>query len=234
MASLVSEIDEKNGIKEAGDMEDEVLGFKIDGCFGSGGCPNKAIDSDGLPEKLERTLAQRNLKDFLKGRVKGPLKFHHEFRVSISHCPNACSQPQIVDMGLIGACRPGISTEACEQCDACLNVCREQALRIDHSAPVINDKRCISCGQCIDICPTGTLVAVTRGFRILLGGKLGRHPRLAKEIPNIYAPAAAADILDQCLDHYQAHCLKGERFGEILERTGWTADPTDFQKGETQ
>jgi hypothetical protein len=28
------------------------------------------------------------------------------------------------------------------------------------------------------------------------------------------------DLVGRCLDHYQAHCLRGERFGEILERTG--------------
>ena len=27
-------------------------------------------------------------------------------------------------------------------------------------------------------------------------------------------------VFDWCLDYYQHNCLKGERFGEILERTG--------------
>jgi hypothetical protein len=27
-------------------------------------------------------------------------------------------------------------------------------------------------------------------------------------------------MVDCCLDHYQKHCAEGERFGEILERTG--------------
>jgi dissimilatory sulfite reductase (desulfoviridin) alpha/beta subunit len=30
----------------------------------------------------------------------------------------------------------------------------------------------------------------------------------------------ALKVVDQFLDHYQRYCLKGERFGEILERTG--------------
>lgn len=28
------------------------------------------------------------------------------------------------------------------------------------------------------------------------------------------------EIVSQCLNHYQNHCQKGERFGAILERTG--------------
>jgi dissimilatory sulfite reductase (desulfoviridin) alpha/beta subunit len=51
-----------------------------------------------------------------------------------------------------------------------------------------------------------------------VGGKLGRHPRLAEELPGIYGPEEALDIIEKCLDFYQSHCLKGERFGEILER----------------
>jgi len=27
-------------------------------------------------------------------------------------------------------------------------------------------------------------------------------------------------MIDRCLDHYQKHCQRGERLGEILERTG--------------
>ena len=30
----------------------------------------------------------------------------------------------------------------------------------------------------------------------------------------------ALEIIDRCLDHYQRHCLAGERLGEVLERTG--------------
>lgn len=95
-------------------MEEEVRGFQVESCFGPGGCPNRAINSDGLTEQLEQKLAGRNLKVFLKERVKGPLKMHHEFRISISDCPNACSRPQIVDLGIIGACRPEVSNRYCQ------------------------------------------------------------------------------------------------------------------------
>jgi dissimilatory sulfite reductase (desulfoviridin) alpha/beta subunit len=53
-----------------------------------------------------------------------------------------------------------------------------------------------------------------------VGGKLGRHPRLARELPGIHHLEEALKVVDQFLDHYQRYCLKGERFGEILERTG--------------
>ena len=201
-------------------MEEDVKGYQVETCFGPSGCPNRAVVSDGFARRVEERISRRNLRDFLEGKVNGPLKLHHEFRVSISDCPNACSRPQIADAGLIGACRPQISAEACIQCGACVESCREGAILLAGPWPVIDWQKCVSCGQCATVCPTRTLVKDQPGFRIQVGGKLGRHPRLAEELPGIHSPEEALEILDRCLDHYQKHCQHGERFGEILERTG--------------
>jgi dissimilatory sulfite reductase (desulfoviridin) alpha/beta subunit len=199
-------------------MEDEVKGYQVEACFGPTGCPNRAVAYDDFPKKVEDLLAKRNLKSFLKEKVQGPLKLHHEFRVSVSECPNACTRPQISDLGLIGACSPKISSEPCLQCGACVDICREGAIILAGKWPVLNLEKCVSCGQCISACPTRTLQEEKRGFRIQVGGKLGRHPRLAQELPGIHDPEETLKIIEKCLDFYQSHCLKGERFGEILER----------------
>ncbi len=201
-------------------MEDEVKGYQVETCFGPTGCPNRATISEDFSKKVEERFAGSNLKSFLKDRVKGPLKMHHEFRVSISDCPNACSGPQIVDLGLIGARKPKVSDAACNQCGACVEVCREGAIFLTGQAPLVDPARCLFCGQCIPVCPTGTLQEAARGYRILVGGKLGRHPRLATDLRGIYSPEEALRIVDCCRDHYLKHCAQGERFGEILERTG--------------
>jgi len=199
-------------------MEDEVKGFQVETCFGSDGCPNRAVTSDGLAQDLEKRLSKRKLKEFLKDRVQGSLKMHHEFRVSVSDCPNACSRPQIVDLGLIGACRPEVSEKPCNQCGACVEVCRENAVSLGDDGPVVEEAACLLCGQCIDACPTGTLEKGETGYRVLVGGKLGRHPGLGTELPGIYQLKQLPEVVEQCLDHYQRHCQKGERFGEILEQ----------------
>lgn len=201
-------------------MEDEVRGYQVETCFGPSGCPHRAVLHDNFPLKVEDCFARRNLKSFLKDKVDGPLKMHHEFRASISDCPNACSRPQIADLGLIGARCPKVMGEPCSQCGACVQVCREDAISLKDGAPVLDFSRCLSCGQCITVCPTGTLREKEKGFRILVGGKLGRHPRLASEIPGIYGMDEALRMIDRFLDHYQKYCQHGERWGEILERTG--------------
>jgi dissimilatory sulfite reductase (desulfoviridin) alpha/beta subunit len=213
-------------------MEDEVKGFQVETCFGPSGCSNRAVNSDALPQRLEEKIAKRDLKAFLKKRVNGPLKMHHEFRVSISDCPNGCSRPQIFDVGLIGACRPEVSDEICNECGACQEVCRENAIVLKDSIPIVDYSRCLSCGQCLEACPTGTLREDARGYRILVGGKLGRHPRLGTELPGIHELEEVSQVIDSCLDYYQSNCHRGERFGEILERNGveWLEEEKKFKK----
>lgn len=201
-------------------MEEEVRGYQVETCFGPGGCPNRAVVSSDLPASLEARLARRDLKTFLKERVNGPLKMHHEFRVSLSDCPNACSRPQIADFALLGACSPRVTEQPCTECGACVNVCRENAVVLKDGRPLIDDARCLYCGQCSRVCPSGTLEEGTKGYRVLVGGKLGRHPRLARQLPGIHDETEALEILDRCLDLHQRECRNGERFGEILERIG--------------
>ncbi|MBT4364993.1 MAG: 4Fe-4S binding protein [Desulfobacteraceae bacterium] len=203
-------------------MSSEIKGYQIDTCFGQNGCPNKANSGDNLLKKIEQLLKKEDLLGFLKQNVKGDLKFHHEFRVTIADCPNACSQPQIKDIGIIGASKPGITIEECTKCNLCVVECKEGAIKIDKNknAPDIDFGLCILCGQCSKVCPTGTIEEENKGFKILLGGKLGRHPRLATELTGIYSEDHILDIVKKCLKLYKNKSTNGKRFAEIVKSEG--------------
>lgn len=203
-------------------MDEEVKGFQVEACFGPQGCPNRVVEDDGLVQSIEAILAAEDLRGFLKQTVNGPLKFHHEFRVTLADCPNACSQPQIKDIGIIGAATPEITDVPCSECGACVEICREQAVALDASdaGPVFDWNRCARCGQCIGVCPTGTIGCDSRGYRLLIGGKLGRHPRLATEIEGIYDAEQVLRVVKWCVRHYKQHSRNGERFAELVEKTG--------------
>ena len=201
-----------------GNMEDEVRGYQVETCFGSGGCPNRAVTDKDLADRLDTMLKARRIREILKEKVGESLKMHHEFRVSVSDCPNACSRPQIVDVGLIGVRRPKVGNGPCSGCGSCVAECREGAVTLTAEQPSVDPDRCLNCGRCIAVCPSGTLEETETGYRILLGGRLGRHPQLGRELPGIYSADEAVEMVRLCIDHHLAHMEKGERFGELLHR----------------
>jgi dissimilatory sulfite reductase (desulfoviridin) alpha/beta subunit len=210
-------------------MASEIKGYQIDTCFGSGGCPNRAAVSDQLLQKIESLVKGKDLLGFLKKRVKEDLKFHHEFRMTLADCPNACSQPQIKDIGIIGACTPQLTAEPCTMCKACIEDCKENAITLiaAKESLQIDFTRCLHCGKCMKVCPTGTISQGAQGYRVQLGGKLGRHPQLAKELLGIYGEHQVLQIVKDCLDFYKQNSKHGERFGQILTSA-------DFEKIATR
>jgi anaerobic sulfite reductase subunit C len=196
----------------------EIKGYQIDTCFGSNGCPNRAAISDQLLQKIESLVKEKDLLGFLKNRVDGNLKFHHEFRITLADCPNACSQPQVKDIGIIGACSPKLTEKPCTLCEACVEACKENAITFLSGTeyPQIDFTRCLHCGKCMNVCPTGTLSEGATGYKVQLGGKLGRHPQLAKELPGIYSEHQVLKIVADCLQFYTQNSKHGERFGQIL------------------
>lgn len=167
-----------------GGTASEVKSYQLDTCFGAIGCPNRSVISDELVKRLDQVLHSADLLSFLKEQVAGDLKFHHEFRVTVADCPNACSQPQIKDVGILGAVLPAITKETCTHCGACVDPCPGDAISLDETV-AIDRERCMACGKCILARLTGALCEEAKEYRVLLGGKLGRHPRLAKELPGI-------------------------------------------------
>ncbi len=203
-------------------MDEEIKGYQVDVCFGPEGCPNTAIESRLLAQSIEALLAAEDLRGFLKKTVGGPLKFHHEFRVTLADCPNACSQPQIKDIGIIGAAVPRKTDEPCSQCGACQDICRENAVtvRADGGGPEFDRQRCLLCGQCLPVCPTGTIECGKRGYRVLIGGKLGRHPRLAMELPGVHDADTVIAMVQWCVRYYKQNSTGGTRFAELVARAG--------------
>jgi dissimilatory sulfite reductase (desulfoviridin) alpha/beta subunit len=106
-----------------------------------------------------------------------------------------------------------------------VQACKEAAitLNMETGGPEIDSAFCLNCGQCMKVCPTGTIAEGRKGFRVLLGGKLGRHPQLAKELPGIYSEDQVLEIVKDCIRFYKKNSRHGERFGQLLK-------PSDFEE----
>jgi dissimilatory sulfite reductase (desulfoviridin) alpha/beta subunit len=112
----------------------EIKGYQVDACFSAGNCQN-AIFSGDIRHKIEELLKKEDLLGFLKNRVKGEIRFHHEFKITVSDCPNACSQPQIKDIGIIAAKTPQVSDIECTCCMECVRTCKENAIVLTGRMP---------------------------------------------------------------------------------------------------
>lgn len=201
-------------------MERELKGFSVEACLGANGCPNRTLGETNIVEKIEYFLEKQGLKEFLSKKLSHPMKVHNEFRVSVSFCPNSCSRPQIVDVGLIGAVAPVVNLRKCQGCNACIEVCQEDACLPDHGMIAFREEQCLYCGSCAQVCPTSAIQRGKEGFRILVGGKLGRRPQLGFELPGIFSTDSAVEVVKKVVSFYKKRCAKGERLGAILAKTG--------------
>jgi anaerobic sulfite reductase subunit C len=83
-------------------------------------------------------------------------------------------------------------------------------------ASAIDAARCVHCGSCMAACPTGTLTTEKKGYRVLIGGKLGRHPRLARELPGIHDAETVVQMISDFLAFYKSRSTHGQRFAQLL------------------
>ncbi len=202
-------------------MAKQMKGYDISACFGSEGCPYAACSTADLIADLENLVKQADILSFLRSSLGENIKFHHEFRIALCDCPNACSRPQIADIGIMGTTVPVVGTADCTGCNACVQACPDQAVMLNgqEEKPVIDYDLCQYCGRCIQICPAHTLETARTGFRILLGGQLGRHPRLALEMPGLYSHDQVLTVVQTSLDFYKTHSKNGQRFSRLFTRT---------------
>jgi anaerobic sulfite reductase subunit C len=200
----------------------EIKGFRVETCFGASKCPNRTSETEHLVELIVQVFATEDLSSFLQTHIKESIKYHHELKLAVSDCPNACSQPQIKDIGIIGAILPMVGDIPCTACEACVVECKEHAIAMDEKIkkPVVDFHLCVKCGQCLKICPTHTLAVGEKGFRIQVGGKLGRHPQLATELPGLNNEEDVVSIVRACIRFYKKYGKNGQRFGSIVARSG--------------
>lgn len=165
------------------------------------------LEEEGLAAWIARTLPQ-------------PALARHAFRAAAAECPNACSQPQIKDFGVIQLSLPGRGGGVCDNCGLCVKACRENGITLDGKKPAVNFELCLRCGACFKVCPTGALRAEKKGFSVYIGGRLGRHPRLGLKVIELTDEEGVLKALRAIIKAYIREGRQGERFGDLADRLG--------------
>ena len=221
--NLVTKTDlEESKRKHLKSLSENIKGYSLDACFGSSGCHNAVVSSADAVSNLDNLLEKADLLTFLRSRLGDRLKLHHQLRVTIADCPNSCSQPQIKDIGVIGQAQIDCQPRECTGCGECEAVCEESAIVLKDGFLVgIDEDLCVQCGACAQICPTDSISTTAGTFRVLVGGKLGRHPQLARELTRDLDGQQVLDLVGVIVDFFKANAKSGERFGALINRIGW-------------
>lgn len=198
----------------------EEYGYRIDVCRGlaAGRCPHVLGAPAGLADRARAVAEASGWSRTLSGLLRPPR--HHElFSISLAGCPNGCSRPHIADFGLIAAARPEFDNSLCTGCTKCVRACREGALRLRAGTIEIDRSRCLDCGACARACPAGALCLPETLFRVVVGGRLGRRPKLAEELPVRLSETGALAALDRAMEIAAVLYRPGVRFADLVAET---------------
>ena len=184
-------------------------------------CPNPLIRTSEWKDAIEQWARENDISEKLRRLVKdNKVRYHNRLRISISGCPNSCSRPQIADIGLVGFICPEFVPTDCTSCGSCADVCPDCAIRFDGDTPWFDFKKCQGCKACSKICPAGCIYQSEPSVRIIVGGKLGRHPHLAEQIGEADNPQEAVEFIDRIVADYLENAEPGERFADYWLRCG--------------
>lgn len=157
---------------------------------GTKGCKNALVDVSGIAENLQDALDKLNVGECIRlnpaakglsSSHNGSIPYRMKFKAAVAGCPNSCSQPQIKDFGISGQARPLATENPCTKCMECVGICKEKgAVLITDAMPVFDYSLCVLCGDCAKVCPTEAIIIEKKGLKVMVNGKLGRHPRLAE------------------------------------------------------
>lgn len=171
-----------------------------------------------IEQKLRELKVSAMVADSLPDNER--IMAHHRVTVSVSGCPNGCTGPETRPFGIHGVCPPVITDVTCSECLECVRACRRGAIAILDGSPVISAARCDLCGSCARACSTGKLVAESRGYRIMVGGKFGRFHREGTELFREADKETLMKALEATINTIKEEAVGHEDITSIVNRVG--------------
>ena len=203
------------------DKEGNPVLYQVKSCRGAEvNCPFLITDSGILSDKLRNRLEDLHFTEKLIDKIEGQILPHHTMKLAVSGCPNSCSMPQIKDFGVHAVEPVSVDLDCkCIGCMKCVETCREDAIIVENGNVTIDKEKCVHCGLCARVCPTGTIKAEKKKYRVMIGGKVGRHPRFALDLLLQADESAALKALDVCVDIILTSKAE-HRFRTLIEQQG--------------
>ncbi|MGA2105960.1 MAG: 4Fe-4S binding protein [Methanoregula sp.] len=191
---------EKNGTPLGAEREEVV---NVTSCLGTRHCKFGIIDSVGLAKEIDKRFFGREL----------PVKV----RIAISACPNGCESERLNEIGITGTRRPIRDPGLCTGCGTCTHYCREKAIEVTDGLVVLHKDLCMECGFCILPCPFNIISAEDPEYRITVGGRRGRHPKLGRHLITVKTQEDAIRVVDRIIYWIYRQASSGAMLPEQLD-----------------
>lgn len=176
-------------------------------CPGNASCRYGSIDTREIAEELDRRYF----------RMEAPYKV----KMGVTGCPNNCGKARESDIGVMGFRKPGWLADACTDCGACVKLCPVQAISRENGQYICDEERCINCSVCSVLCPENAWGPESKGYTLLIGGTLGKKPRLGVPLKQgIETQAELFRLVDKTLQFYKENGQPKERLGHLMDRLG--------------
>lgn len=203
------------------DKDGNPVLYQVKHCRGAEvNCPFLITDSNILADKLRSRLEELHFTEKLMNKIDGQILPHHTMKLAVSGCPNSCSMPQIKDFG-VHAIEPVFvdPDSGCIECMRCVETCREDAITVKDGHVSIDKEKCVHCGLCARACPVGSIKAFEKKYRVMIGGKVGRHPKFALDLLPQADESTTLKALDVCVDMILSSKTE-HRFRTLIEQHG--------------
>ncbi len=185
-------------------------------------CQNQNIEVRELKKELEQKLRELKLTELIADLIPEGQRImtHDRMRVSVSACPNGCTAPESKVFGVAGVAKPMLTDTACSECLTCVDTCRRRAILMRNGRPEIDFSRCDWCGQCVKACPDGVLAYENSGYRIFVGGHIGRFPQYAQVLFKMADKETLFRALEASIELIKEESLGEESLTSIINRLG--------------
>lgn len=176
-------------------------------CPGSATCRYGSIDTQSIAAKLDECYF----------RADTPYKV----KIGVTGCPNNCGKAREADVGVMGVRVPKWERGDCIECNLCVNLCAVNAITAIDGTYVRDEEKCIHCSACTVRCPKGCWTAQSFGYQVLIGGTLGKRPRLGVPLTDpVATQEEAVALVEKTIRYYQEHGQPRERLGHLMGRIG--------------
>ncbi|QBG48507.1 sulfite reductase subunit beta [Verrucomicrobia bacterium S94] len=217
-----ADLDAAQAVLEAAGLKMGAEGNRVRiiiACPGQASCRFGSIDTQSVAAKLDERYF----------RMEMPYKV----KFGVTGCPNNCGKAREADIGIMGTRIPRWAGADCVGCDACIAFCVADAIRNEKGQYVRDAEKCINCSACAVRCPKASWQTVSRGYTVLIGGTLGKRPRLGIPLAaHLPTEEQALALVDKTLQFYKENGRPRERLGHMLDRLGEDAVKSEIIKNE--